>query len=140
MLSLMLIILSFQKFQKLFQVQHLFTFFSPYFDTKLSKYTHNGNFSHESYQDFLQRYDKPMLLIIYLISYHNCWKLSQECLQVHLSAVFGFKFNPKFCKLALEIFFTWIMSTLYIWKTFPLYSFLCSFQKNVYFYSSEIFN
>ena len=56
----------------------------------------------DSHQNFLERYDKPLLLTIYLIPSHNCRKLSQISF-LHFSSVFNTSFDPKFSPNALEM-------------------------------------
>ena len=75
---------------------HFLADFGPHFDPKFAQnLLKKALSSHESHQDFLERYGKPLLLIIYLSLYCNCWKLSPKGLFFSFSAVFGTDFDPK---------------------------------------------
>ena len=86
--------------------KHFLADFGTHFDSKFGpNILKMVNFPNESYLFLLERYAKPLMLIVYLISYHNCRKLLQKYLALDFLAVFDFNFAPKFCPNAPKIFF-----------------------------------
>ena len=59
-------------------------------------------FPNESYQDLLERYNKPVLLMIYLIFTHNYWKLTEKKLLCIFQQFLAAVLTPNFCQMLLK--------------------------------------
>ena len=94
--------------------------------------TSSGKFPYESWYYLLERYDRALLLIIYLILFDNCWKFS--CLVYRFGSFchqFWHKILPKFPRNG--IFFVWMISILSTLckRPYTFNLFLIYLEKNV---------
>lgn len=90
------------------------------------------SFPYESWYYLLERYDRALLLIIYLILFDNCWKFS--CLVYRFGSFchqFWHKILPKFPRNG--IFFVWMISILSTLckRPYTFNLFLIYLEKNV---------